>query len=105
MSTEEMSRRERIMAALRGEEVDRVPWSPCLEGYFLGNVDQVDGFRRIGADAMLRHVINFIGSAPFRFSAPIPGKRMPWTVSIKKVSDEYVATFDTPVGSLNERYV
>jgi hypothetical protein len=46
MSTETMSGRERIMAALRGRDVDRMPWSPCIDGYFPGKVDQVEGFRR-----------------------------------------------------------
>jgi len=73
MSTEAMNSRERILAALRGEEVDRIPWSPCIDGYFLGDVDQVEGFRRIGADAMLRHMFNFVGSVPLRFSVPVPG--------------------------------
>lgn len=104
MSTEEMSGRERLMAALRGQEVDRLPWSPCIEGYFLGNVDQVEGFRRIGADAMLRHIINFIGSAPFRISAPVPGKSLPWKVISKKHGDETEVTYETPVGTLMERY-
>lgn len=42
MSTESMSSRERIMAALQGQDVDRVPWSPCIDGYFLGDVNQVE---------------------------------------------------------------
>ena len=42
MSTESMSSRERIMAALQGQDVDRIPWSPCIDGYFLGDVNQVE---------------------------------------------------------------
>jgi uroporphyrinogen-III decarboxylase len=103
MSTEKMSSRERVLAALVGGEVDRVPWSPCIDGYFLGGVDQVDGFRRLGADAMLRHLFNFIGNAPFRISVPVPGKTMPWTMNIRKVGDETEATYETPVGTLMER--
>ncbi len=103
MSTETMSSRERIMAALNGQDVDRMPWSPCIDGYFLGKMDQVDGFRRIGADAMLRHVINYIGSAPFRLTAPVPGKTMPWEMKEKKIGDDIEIVYETPVGSLTER--
>jgi len=103
MSTEIMSGRERIMAALRGEDVDRIPWSPCIDGYFLGGVDQVEGFRRIGADAMLRHIFNYIGSVPFAVAIPAPGKTMPWTLERKKVGDETELSYVTPVGTLTER--
>lgn len=103
MTTESMSSRERIMAALRGEDVDRIPWSPCIDGYFLGGVDQVDGFRRLGADAMLRHFFNFYGSVPLRISMPLPGKSLPWKMTVKKVGDESEAVFETPVGTLTER--
>ncbi len=104
MSTENMSSRERIMAALRGRDVDRIPWSPCIDGYFLGGVDQVEGFRRIGADAMLRHCFNFVGSVPFRISVPPPGKSMPWKIIQKKAGEETEVTYETPVGTLTERY-
>jgi len=104
MSTETMSSRERIMSALKGREVDRIPWSPCIDGYFLGGVDQVQGFRRIGADAMLRHCFNFIGSAPFRITAPVPGKSLPWKTLARKLGDETEFTYETPVGVLTERH-
>ena len=39
MSTEVMSSRERLLAALSGQEVDRIPWSPCRDDYFLGSGD------------------------------------------------------------------
>lgn len=103
MSTETMNSRERIMASLKGEDVDRIAWSPCIDGYFLEKVDQVDGFRKIGADAMLRHLFNYIGNPPFRISFPVPGKTMPWTTDTKKVGDETEITYTTPVGSLVER--
>ncbi len=104
MSTETMSSRERIMAAIRGQDVDRIPWSPCIDGYFLGKVDQVDGFRRIGADAMLRHYFNFLGSAPFRISVPVPGKSLPWKTTRRAVEGEEEVVYETPVGNLMERF-
>jgi len=104
MSTERMSSRERIRAALRGDDVDRIPWSPLIDGYFLGKVNPIEGFRRIGADAMLRHVINFIGSAPFIIGVAPPGKSIPWTARKTQVGNENEVVFETPVGTLTERF-
>ena len=104
MSTETMTSRERIMAALRGQDVDRIPWSPCIDGYFLGGVDQVDGFRRIKADAMLRHYFNFLGSVPFRITAPLPGKSLFWKTLTRQDGDETEVTYETPRGTLVERF-
>jgi len=89
MSTEGMSCRERIMAAIRGEDVDRLPWSPLLEGYFLGSqLDQLAAFRRIRADAMIRNVTNYVGSVPVATSLPPPGKSLPYTLSTNMVGEE-----------------
>jgi hypothetical protein len=104
MTTETMSSRERVLAALRGDDVDRVPWSPCIDGYFLGKMDQVDGFRRLGADAMLRHYFNYLGSVPFRLSVAPPGKTMPWTKTERAVGAEQEVIYHTPVGELVERF-
>ena len=106
MSTEKMSRRERIMAAIRGEDVDRLPWSPLLEGYFLGSqVDQLTAFRRIRADAMIRNVTNYVGSVPVATSAPPPGKSLPYTLSTQTVGDEAEISYETPVGTVTERFL
>jgi len=56
-----MSGLEHILAVLASLDVDRILCSPCIDDYFLGSTDQVDGFRRIGADALLRHVIILSG--------------------------------------------
>ncbi|HUT55927.1 MAG TPA: uroporphyrinogen decarboxylase family protein [bacterium] len=104
MSTETMSGRERIMAALRGEDVDRIPWSPCIDGYFLGGVDQVDGFRRIGADAMLRHIVNYLGTLPYYLTSTIPGKKMLWTKKQRTVDGVTEINYETPLGTLTEQF-
>ena len=105
MSTETMSGRERIMAALRGQDVDRVPWSPCIDGYFLGGTDQVAGFRRLKSDAMLRHIINYIGTMPYYLTSSLPGKKMPWTKKQKSVGNETEVIYETPLGTLTERFI
>ena len=60
-----MTSRERLMAAFRGAETDRLPWSPCIDSYFTDSLptnangkrpDVVDAFKMIGADIMERHV-------------------------------------------------
>jgi len=104
MSTETMSPRERLLAALRFQEVDRIPWSPCLDGYFLGpRPDQIAAFRKLRADALIRHALNFIGSVPMRITAPPPGRTLAFTVRQQQQGDELQYTYECPVGTLTER--
>lgn len=58
-----MTGKERVMAALRGEESDRVCWSPCVDNYFTSSlaaqgfarVSWADACRLVGADVIERH--------------------------------------------------
>jgi hypothetical protein len=56
----QMSARERLLAALRGQAVDRLPWSPFLAYWWdfqpkaMQDRGQVAFLREIGADALLR---------------------------------------------------
>ena len=65
-----MTSRERLKASLAGEPVDRVAWSPCVDGYFLSSLpedrqlDELGVHREIGADALLRHVMVYTTTAP-----------------------------------------
>ena len=58
-----MTSRERLLAALRGNEVDRLPWSPFLAYWWdyqpqaIQERGQVAFLREIGADALLRGFI------------------------------------------------
>lgn len=105
MWRETMSRRERLMAAIRGEDVDRLPWSPLLDGYFLGpDVKQLEAFQRIRADAIIRNVANYTGSAPMVTSFAPPGKSLPFTMSTRAVDGEFEVTYETPVGTITERF-
>ena len=59
----QMTRRERLLAALRGEDVDRIPWSPCMDAYFTSslpeqgyNMDLIETLRFLRCDIMERHV-------------------------------------------------
>lgn len=104
MPTESMTGRERLMAAIRGEDVDRLPWSPCLDGYFLGKgTRQLDAFRRIGADVMMRNRTNYVGSFPSAASVPPPGKSHPFELTQRVVDGDIEFSYETPVGTLTER--
>lgn len=58
-----MTGRERILAALKGEETDRMPWAPLIDDYFISSLpkqgyqmDILTAMRHIGCDIMERHV-------------------------------------------------
>lgn len=94
------------MAAIRGEEVDRLPWSPLLDGYFLGGkVGQLEAFRRIRADAVMRNVANYVGSEPMATSVAPPGKSLPFALNTRMVDGEVEMAYDTPVGRITERFM
>jgi uroporphyrinogen-III decarboxylase len=65
-----MSPKERLRAVLAGKPTDRVPWSPCVDGYFLsslpeeGRPDEAGLHRAIGSDALLRHVMLYRSTGP-----------------------------------------
>jgi uroporphyrinogen decarboxylase len=58
-----MTSRERLLRALRHQEVDRLPWAPLIDDYYLGYLrdigqpmNVVEALRSIGADVIERHV-------------------------------------------------
>ncbi len=95
-----MRSRRRLLAALRGEETDRVPWSPFLAYYFeslpeaVRRKGQFDYLRAMGADPLLRG-FHRLTRCTFR------GCEREETVRGR----ERFVTWRTPVGSLTERYV
>jgi uroporphyrinogen-III decarboxylase len=108
----EMTSRERLLAALRGQEVDRLAWSPFLAYWWehqpraIQDRGQVSLFKEIGADALLRgfstpftnsdvHGLNYYDS----FRNPMPGCR----VRRQEKGDELRVQYETPVGTLTVR--
>jgi len=94
-----MTSRERLIAAFRGGETDRLPWAPCIDSYFTDSLpacpggkrpDVVDAFKMIGADIMERHVpavgVNWMNTEHERFAR----------------EDGNVWRITTPVGSLEQ---
>lgn len=105
-----MTSHERLLAALRGQEVDRTPWSPFLAYWWecqpqaMQDRGQIWFFREIGADALLRGF-----KTPFvcsdacgiekypTFRLPFEGCEIRRTVR----DDELRVEFETPVGNLS----
>ncbi len=105
-----MTTHERLRAAIRGEEIDRVPWSPNLAYWWeeqpqkIQEQGQFRFLREIGADPLLRGF-----SLPFtcsdmygidayqeQFIHPIPGCE----IRREEHGDERLTEYATPVGTL-----
>lgn len=69
-----MTGRERILRALDRKETDYIPWTPCVEGYYLSGLDkpsnQVDAVREIGGDVFARHIPTYRAAMAKDPSAP-----------------------------------
>ena len=119
MSTEVMSSRERLLAALRGEETDRIAWSPLIVGYYTLSLpqplagDNVATQRAIGCDILERDADVWCQS--FDWGIPTLGgseRQTPGstsrsgTVEVAQhwTGDQFVRVYDTPVGSVREVY-
>jgi hypothetical protein len=103
-----MTPRERLLATFRGDPVDRIAWSPCVDGYFLSSLpadqklDEQAFHKEIGSDAMLRHVMLFSASAPVT-GATIPNPRV--ESRAERLDDgTFHITHETKVGSLVEEF-
>lgn len=95
-----MKPKERILAAMAGRVVDRVPWSPFLAYYWeslpmnLQEAGQIDYLENMGADPLLR------GSHQL-FSV----KRDKCIVRETVKGNRKCIVYETPAGSLQEQYV
>ncbi len=95
MSTAQMTKRERVLAALNNKDTDQMVWSPLIDPYFANslplqgfNFDVIDSMKYIGNDIILRHVCN----------------PKPIVKNVEKREEKNGNTtriyYDTPVGSL-----
>lgn len=95
-----MKSRQRLLGALRGEKIDRVPWSPFLAYYFenLPKEIQEEGqfayFQKMGADPLLR---GFHKLTKCTF--------LNCDIEKKSVGRDRYTIYHTPVGDLVERGV
>lgn len=106
----EMTSRERLLAALRGQEVDCIPWSPFLAYWWEHQPQEVQDrgqlwfLKEIGADALLRGFatpftssdIHGVDYYPDSFYNPIPGCETRREVK----GDDWRVQYVTPVGTL-----
>lgn len=96
---EEMTSRERLLALFKGERIDRIPWSPLVDYYYLGDRDLVDTAIELGFDCMERHVPGF--AHPFGASIDVS-----YDAPVKESSYEderfIIKTYETPAGELKE---
>jgi len=95
-----MTPKERLLAAIVGKEVDRMPWSPFLAYYWESlpiheqEKGQIAFLQEIGADPLLRG-----------FHQLFEIKRKKCIVSEKNKGNERVVKYETPVGTISEKYV
>jgi uroporphyrinogen-III decarboxylase len=106
----EMTPHQRLLAALRGQEVDRLPWSPILAYWWDSQPRQIQDRGEfqflvdLGADPLLRgRTTAFVCSDlrganeyPERMHLPIPDCEIRRQVK----GDEEQVTYETPVGDL-----
>jgi hypothetical protein len=92
-----MNGRQRLLAALHHQPVDRLPWAPLFDAYFTDSLppdqrmDVLEALRYVGADVLERHV-----------PAIRVEHRDVYMRSLRR-GDEIVNTIETPVGGLIER--
>jgi uroporphyrinogen-III decarboxylase len=106
---ETMSSRERLRAAFEGKPTDRVPWSPCVDGYFLSSlrereeIGETELHRAIGADALLRHVMVFTSTQPMLGLLNRPADNPRIDLRVQPTSTGcYRVSYETAVGTLTE---
>jgi len=106
----DMTARERLLAALRGQEVDRIPWSPFLAYWWENQPKAIQDrgqpwfLKEIGADALLRGFAppfscsNFYGADvyPDQFCLVFPGCDMRREVN----GNDWAVHYMTPVGTV-----
>ena len=95
-----MKSRHRLLSAIRGEPIDRVPWSPFLAYYWehlplqTQKMGQFEYFRQMGADPLLRGSHSLYKCIYKNCE-----------IEEKVIGRESFRTFRTPVGQLAERSV
>jgi hypothetical protein len=96
----QMTSRERLLAALAGDEVDRIPWSPFL-AYVWGS------FPKAIQEAGMNAFYELIGADALHRGACCPvQEHLPDTVSVEVIQEAtgHRRIYTTPVGTLEEHY-
>jgi hypothetical protein len=92
-----MNGRERIMAALRGEETDRLCWSPLIDQYFTSSLPE-QGYEEIDSPAVFR----LIGGDVIERHCPSIQRQEDSTIvrQVVENADTHLEIIETPVGTL-----
>jgi uroporphyrinogen-III decarboxylase len=113
MARMEMTPKERLLAALQGKQVDRIPWSPFLvwwwenQNQIIRDLGQPAFLSHLGADTLLRgfstvckssHIYAIMHTDAYDYSLPFDDDRCEFRR--QKRADEIVYEWVTPVGSL-----
>ena len=95
-----MKSRQRLIGAITGKPIDRVPFSPFLAYYWESLPEET---RRMGQFAYMREM----GADPLLRGFYAPYKKVLRRCERRETAKgrERFVTYDTPVGSLHERYV
>ncbi len=94
-----MTPKQRLLAAIKGKEVDRIPWSPFLTYFWevqpkhIQDKGMLQFYEEIGADPMFRG---------YTMYEPVYKN---CNVHEKIVNNEKYITFETPLGNLYEKHV
>ena len=104
-----MTSHERLMAALRGHETDRIPWSPFLAYWWedqpqaVQDRGQIWFLKEIGADALLRGFKTPFANSDACGIEKYPSFRLPFDgCEVRRTAhaDRLHVEFETPVGNL-----
>lgn len=94
-----MTSRERLLAVFSGRDPDRIPWSPLVDYYFLGEMDIVEAAQELGFDCMERHVPGF--ALPFGASVKVTYDP-PVKETLFEDERRIITIYETPLGELRE---
>jgi hypothetical protein len=117
MTMTQMTGRERVLAALRHEPVDRIPWVPLFDHYVMGGFgpdvpdDMIEALHYLDCDILARHVRVFTderfrrdkrGGDEDEVGRLLGTWQYPGGVEVTRTwqDGQYVQTVDTPLGSV-----
>jgi len=111
-----MTSRERLLAVIKREKPDRIPWSPLIDGYYVAGlgrkITDMEAALEIGADVMVRKVPVLARSVfaahelPGKTGADVPMLSPSAGISrtSERLGDAICRTYRTPIGTLTEKW-
>ena len=94
-----MKSRQRILGALKGTPIDRIPWSPFLAYYWESLPEserakgQIEYMKEMGADPLLRGAYNLAY-----------GVHRKCEIESEQIGKDRIVTYNTPIGTLTEKH-